>query len=264
MPDRLPSVLQRQCAGYECQCGFVSIHRKCRPCAPDRRWSRLFRADSFQCRLRARTSCRFPMNCGHAIAYAAQYVVPGFLIGTLDCKTETEAVGRAMALYHDAFQAQQAGAIVSPGIHAAAKGVDDRQRHYSGNFREQIALEFLAQVWPRRVGRKEAMAGRSMPGSIFNTKREMAIRAPVFPALTQAWASRFFTASMPMRIDDSRLPRNADAGASSIATTSGAGLIWIRSPVPAPSLFSSNSMTSGNRTRRIRACSVSSMNDRPA
>ena len=31
-----------------------------------------------------------------------------------------------------------------------------------------------------------AIAGRSMPGSVFSTKREIAISAPVLPALTHA------------------------------------------------------------------------------
>ena len=39
------------------------------------------------------------------------------------------------------------------------------------------------------VGSTVAIAGRSMPGSVFSTKREIAISAPVLPALTQACAS---------------------------------------------------------------------------
>ncbi len=34
---------------------------------------------------------------------------------------------------------------------------------------------------PRRVGSCPAIAGRSMPGSVFSTKREIAISAPVLP-----------------------------------------------------------------------------------
>ena len=103
-----------------------------------------------------------------------------------------------------------------------------------------------------------------MPGSIFNTKRDMAIKAPVLPALTQACASRFFTASIAMRIDDSRLPRSAEAGASSIATTSDADLNWIRPPVLAPCRLSSASTTSGKPTRRMLAPLYSFTNDRAA
>jgi hypothetical protein len=38
-------------------------------------------------------------------------------------------------------------------------------------------------------GSTVAMAGRSMPAMVFSTKREIAISAPVLPALTQACAS---------------------------------------------------------------------------
>ena len=36
------------------------------------------------------------------------------------------------------------------------------------------------------LGSTVAIAGRSIPGSVFRTKREIAISAPVLPALTQA------------------------------------------------------------------------------
>ena len=45
-------------------------------------------------------------------------------------------------------------------------------------------------VAPVRVGSCEAIAGRSIPGSIFSTKREIAISAPVLPAETHACARR--------------------------------------------------------------------------
>ena len=67
-----------------------------------------------------------------------------------------------------------------------------------------------------------------MPSSMRSTKREMAMSAPVLPALTQAWASPAFTASMARRMDDCRLPRRALAGGSSMATTSAAWRISIR------------------------------------
>jgi hypothetical protein len=38
------------------------------------------------------------------------------------------------------------------------------------------------------VGKKDAIAGLSIPGSIFNTNLEIAIKAPVLPALTHAFA----------------------------------------------------------------------------
>ena len=51
-------------------------------------------------------------------------------------------------------------------------------------------------VCPLIVGSTTAMAGRSMPGSVFSTKREIAISAPVLPALTQACASPSLTRLM--------------------------------------------------------------------
>jgi hypothetical protein len=69
-------------------------------------------------------------------------------------------------------------------------------------------------------GSTVAMAGRSMPGSVRSTKREIAISAPVFPALTQACASPLLTRLTAMRIEESLLARMACAGGSSIMTTS--------------------------------------------
>ena len=59
-----------------------------------------------------------------------------------------------------------------------------------------------------------------MPGSVFSTKREIAIRAPVLPAETQAWALPSLTRLMATRIDESFLLRSATTGASCISTTS--------------------------------------------
>jgi len=69
---------------------------------------------------------------------------------------------------------------------------------------------------------------------------------------------------MAIRIDDSRLPRNADAGASSIATISGAGRIWICLPVRDPSRASSPSIVSGNPTSTTLASEVLPTNDTAA
>ena len=46
-------------------------------------------------------------------------------------------------------------------------------------------------VTPVRVGSCEAIAGRSTPGSVLRTKREIAISAPVLPAETQASRATF-------------------------------------------------------------------------
>ena len=81
---------------------------------------------------------------------------------------------------------------------------------------------------PFWVGSWVAMAGLSMPGSVLRTKREMAIRAPVFPALTQASASPALTCSMAMRMEEFRRLRRACTGLSSMRMTSLAGTTRMR------------------------------------
>jgi hypothetical protein len=73
---------------------------------------------------------------------------------------------------------------------------------------------------PVRVGICPAIAGRSIPGSVFSTNRDIAISAPVLPADTQACAVSSFTRLIATRIDESFFRRNASAGGSSISTTS--------------------------------------------
>ena len=68
-----------------------------------------------------------------------------------------------------------------------------------------------------------------MPGSVFSTKREIAISAPVFPAETQACATSSFTRLIATRIDESFFLRSASAGGSCISTTSLAAWIVSRS-----------------------------------
>ena len=69
-----------------------------------------------------------------------------------------------------------------------------------------------------------------MPGSVFSTKREVAISAPVLPAETQALASPDLTRLIATRIDESFLLRMASAGDSSIPTTSEAWRTTMRPP----------------------------------
>jgi hypothetical protein len=59
-----------------------------------------------------------------------------------------------------------------------------------------------------------------MLGSVFSTKRDTAISAPVLPAETPASASPRLTRSAVTRIDESFLVRNATGSGSSIFTTS--------------------------------------------
>ena len=66
-----------------------------------------------------------------------------------------------------------------------------------------------------------AMAGRSIPGSVFRTILAKVSNAPVFPAETTPEASPAATASMAMRIEDCRA-RKAAVGFISLPTTSGA------------------------------------------
>ena len=69
------------------------------------------------------------------------------------------------------------------------------------------------------VGKNEAMAGRSMPGSVRSTIFAIAISAPVLPAETIAAASPLWTASMARRMEDLRPARSAWLGLSSIFTS---------------------------------------------
>ena len=105
------------------------------------------------------------------------------------------------------------------------------------------------------VGRNEAMAGRSIPGIIFSTNREIAIKAPVLPALTHASATPSLTRLTATRIDELRLPRSACAGCSSIATTSLAGFTLSRSDSLAPWWRNSRSIASCRPTRMIETSS---------
>ncbi len=73
-------------------------------------------------------------------------------------------------------------------------------------------------VWPVTDGSAAMIAGRSMPGRVFSTKRAVAMSAPVLPALTQACASPRLTRSMATRMDESFLLRSAWEGSSSMRT----------------------------------------------
>jgi hypothetical protein len=73
---------------------------------------------------------------------------------------------------------------------------------------------------PRRVGKNDAIAGRSMPGSVLNTIFAVAISAPVLPAETMPCASPAATASMARRMLELRPLRSAVEGLSSLVMTS--------------------------------------------
>jgi hypothetical protein len=65
------------------------------------------------------------------------------------------------------------------------------------------------QVCPLSVGSTVAIAGRSIPGKVLSTKREIAIRAAVLPALTHASASPALTRLIATRMDESFFTRSA-------------------------------------------------------
>ena len=82
---------------------------------------------------------------------------------------------------------------------------------------------------PSFEGMNLAMAGRSMPGMVFSTKRAVAISAPVLPADTAACAKPSLTWLTAPRIEESFLFFKADCGCSSISTTCVAGMTSILS-----------------------------------
>ena len=63
---------------------------------------------------------------------------------------------------------------------------------------------------PRIVGKNDAIAGRSMPGSVLSTNLAIAIRAPVFPADTTQAALPCATASMASRMLEFRPAAQSD------------------------------------------------------
>ena len=83
-----------------------------------------------------------------------------------------------------------------------------------------LALTSSTAVTPRRVGQLATMAGRSRPTAMRRISLEMAIRAPVLPAETTAWASPSRTASMAFQRLEPLPRRSAVAGFSSLAMTS--------------------------------------------
>ena len=76
---------------------------------------------------------------------------------------------------------------------------------------------------PLRVGKADARAGRSTPGSMPCTILAVAITAPVFPAETKPSATPSRTSRAATRMELSRLLRTAFAALSSMVTCS---LAW--------------------------------------
>ncbi len=103
-----------------------------------------------------------------------------------------------------------------------------------------------------------------MPGSVFSTKREIAISAPVFPAETQACATSSFTRLIATRIEESFFLRSASAGGSCISTTSLAAWIVSRSRAGDASFASAARSAGSGPTAITRASGVSSRNSSAA
>ena len=82
-----------------------------------------------------------------------------------------------------------------------------------------FAPKSSTQDEPFKLGKLLAIAGLSIPGRVLRTKREVAIKAPVLPALTQASASLVFTKFILTLIEESFLFLSALCGDSSIITT---------------------------------------------
>ena len=90
-----------------------------------------------------------------------------------------------------------------------------------------------------------------MPGKVFSTKRAVAIKAPVLPALTQALASPDLTKLMATRIEESFLFFKALWGDSSINTTCEVGCIRKRGLTADLYAFSAACIASSKPTNTI-------------
>ena len=107
---------------------------------------------------------------------------------------------------------------------------------------------------PLSVGHSPAIAGRSMPGSIFRLNLAIAISAPVLPAETATSASPFLTASMASHIDDFQRPlRSAWLGLSSIRTATS---VWtMRQASPQPGMGREQRLDPGRSPTRMKLVS---------
>ncbi len=113
---------------------------------------------------------------------------------------------------------------------------------------------------PFFVGSCAAIAGRSMPGSVFSTKRAMPISAPVLPADTHPCATPSLTRLIATRIDESFLRRSASAGGSSISITSLAACTRMRSRAGDRDFRRSGSIASARPTSTTAASGIASRN----
>ena len=87
-------------------------------------------------------------------------------------------------------------------------------------FESILAPKSRTWVGPVSVGTADMMAGLSTPDIVLSTNLAIDISAPVFPALTHASASPFFTRFIATLIEESFLCLRATDGESSILITS--------------------------------------------
>ena len=98
----------------------------------------------------ALSSPALPATAGIAASVAADAVldpveqaVPGRVVGAVERLLERERVGRAVALEHQAAQAEQRRAVVAPVVDARLEAVQHRQRGERGQLGERVARELL-------------------------------------------------------------------------------------------------------------------------
>src|ERR1700730_4643478 len=101
------------------------------------------------------------------------------------------------------------------------------------------------------------MAARSTPGRVPRTKCEIAVRAPVLPALTHAQARPACTRSIARRIEESFLRRIASRGLSPIATTWEAATTGARARTEAGSGARAAVISCGSPTSWAHSCASS-------
>ena len=90
--------------------------------------------------------------CRQALGNALQYTLAHFIECALDRILEREAVGRTVAFHHDAFEAEQAGAVVARRIHPAFERREHGHGHDAAKISEPVALEFIGEESAQHLG----------------------------------------------------------------------------------------------------------------
>src|SRR3989344_3905894 len=92
-----------------------------------------------------RGSCHYTLfrHCRELAPDAFGYVIFYFGERLEDGVLEGERIGPTVALDDGSIQADEGGTVVTAWVHAFFERVQHRQRDQRGQFREQVALEFL-------------------------------------------------------------------------------------------------------------------------